>query len=1247
MQLPLALRPFQKIGEKLLHDGKVKQVEFSGNTYQVQVIDEKAHRDVWSFLQLDNSNRLKDSFCSCDESEDVAACPHLVASYLHIFNKTDQPLHKRFEKSLWNTLCHLYSDRLKIKPNEFKQSSHGTYAIYSLSGKQIFVIKCQTKEASLHIKNILFNRHTETEETSLKFSNLTQEEITLWKEGRPSSNLSYELSFWSDLAKWMMSLQDKGEKYHIEFDYSPEHVPNYITIKFQEFSCKFYISQANLPSIIPALATVESPLPVHRLNSKNIIKITYDKENGCLLINRNESKKKLEHVEEIDKGLRFGSWLFVPQKGFYPLDPLGLLSSSKICGDQITRVLNENFRFIKEHLDGEVLHEVPLKASYAIHFDDQWNLHINTFALSTGDLQLPNSKFFGEWAYLQDKGFYKLDNLRFKSIETLVQSTEVGDFIQQHRSWLNMQEGFETHIASVETQLTYKMASEKGPLSFHRTVASDQTGSSKDFGSWVYITGQGFYAKVTSHIGLPIRPGTTLVAEQIPLFIRINREELKMIPGFFSEKNPIVHAGLDIFLDKNRQITITPYYDLLSEYHQKLVGFFDEFTYVEGEGFSELPSSCRLPVDYRTPVHIDPNGEALFLNYELPQIKPLVRNMDSRLQYPENLKLEAHQITRPDPNKKGLYAIQLSYLSELGEVPLPLLWTALKKKQHFCFSPAGLIDLKDKRFEWLRLIDKNRLDRRRNILTLSTIELIRLNAFDLIEVKNTKKDGYQQSLELLRELTEFYIPEDPDLTGFECTLRPYQQVGLNWLWFLYHHGLSGMLCDDMGLGKTHQTMGLLTAVTNYHKKMGEGVNRHFLIICPTSVIYHWQDKLAAFLPGLRVCTFYGSNRSLKEFKEQYDILLTSYGIWRNEHDLLSQIPFEVAVLDEIQIAKNHNSRLHTSLASLNAQMRLGLTGTPIENHLRELKSLFDLTLPSYMPGEKDYREFFIKPIEKDHDPKRKALLSRLIHPFVLRRKKEDVLIDLPEKIEEISHCGLLEEQARMYNEVVERSRKVILEELNQKDQAIPYIHVFAILSYLKQICDHPACYLKQPENYKQFPSGKWDLFVELLNEARESQQKVVVYTQYLHMLDIMQNYLNEAGIRFASIRGATTNRGEELKRFNEDPTCEVFLGSLQASGLGIELTAASVVIHYDRWWNAARENQATDRVHRLGQTRGVQVFKLVTKGTFEEKIDAMITRKGKLMEDIVGVDDQRLIKHFDRDEIIELLQSVKPSSISS
>jgi SNF2 family DNA or RNA helicase len=326
-----------------------------------------------------------------------------------------------------------------------------------------------------------------------------------------------------------------------------------------------------------------------------------------------------------------------------------------------------------------------------------------------------------------------------------------------------------------------------------------------------------------------------------------------------------------------------------------------------------------------------------------------------------------------------------------------------------------------------------------------------------------------------------------------------------------------------------------------------------------------------------------------------------------------------------------------------ARMTLGLTGTPIENNLRELKSLFDIVLPSYMPEEPTFRKIFSNPIEKDGDPKAKALLGRYIRPFMLRRRKVEVLQDLPEKTEELSHCELSTEQVALYQEVLATGRKQIVENLEDGSKPIPYVHIFALLTKLKQICNHPAAYLKDAANYASHQSGKWDLFVELLYQARLSKQKVVVFTQYLDTLDIMEHYLTEKGIGYATIRGQTVNRGEQLKRFKHEPECEIFLGSLNAAGLGIDLTAASVVIHFDRWWNPSRENQATDRVHRIGQQRGVQVFKLITKNTLEENINRLIQRKAKLINEIVSSDDQNVVKHFTRTELLELLQFVQGS----
>jgi SNF2 family DNA or RNA helicase len=1236
MQLPEFLRPFKAMAEQYIEQGHIHDIVFSGNTYQVQVFDSKTDKYYWAFLQLNAKGLIKDCFCSCEASELSAQCGHIAAAYLFIYKKHKLPLHQRFERSLWNCLCKLFAERLGCEQEVLLHPGSEEWSVVSPSGKKVFYIRSKNPASLAKLDAMLLQRRVETEETSLKFSNLHQEEIIRWREGRPSLKLSYELSFWNDIAKWLMLLQDAEHPYHISYEYSSKKIPNFLHANFSEVEVGFYLSEANLSLLIPAFGTVKSPLGVYNFIHEAISRITYDKSSGCLSVERPQaaiSKLQKEMKAKKEKmGISIAGWLFVPNDGFYPEMNTSLTSTPQICGSKVASVLNDHYSTVESFLQGAKLHADPVSVSYTLVFDPKWNLRITCFLFNPGDLTQGASRFFGDWAYLDDDGFYKLQDMQFDQVEVEIPSKEVSDFVSQRRSWLNTQEGFHTYLTSIEAQLLYHL-SKDNKLIFERKIAVHEAQSSKDFGQWIYIAGQGFYSKVSNQIGLPLRPNVVLSETQIPFFIRSNREELQIVPNFFSETCPVEAAGLAVELLKDRTIRVRPVYKLFPRYEGSDVRFFEEFAYVRGEGFHELPAQLKLPDKYRSPVDIESDQLAMFLTYELESLKDYIVSIDPHLAKPLHLALEAKDIHLVSQGSKPAYDLQLHYKSHSGEVSVSALWNAAKKKQRFVFSDAGLVDLEDARFNWLRLLNKEQIDKQNNTAHLSALELLRLNALDDIVVPIGSAGR-----NLLKELTEFKIPEPPDLQGFNCTLRPYQQHGVHWLWFIYSFQLAGLLCDDMGLGKTHQTMALLAGAVNKHKAEGGGKPLHFLVVCPTSVLYHWEEKIAAFLPGLRVCTFYGSERNLDLFHEEYDLLLTSYGILRLESAELSKIPFEIAIFDEIQIAKNYTSRVHSSLLTIQAKIRLGLTGTPIENRLRELKSLFDIVLPSYMPTESDYREFFVKPIEKESNSDRQGMLSRLIKPFVLRRRKKEVLLDLPEKSEEIAHCYLHDDQRRLYAELIEGSRRKLLDELQDTSNRIPYLHIFALLSGLKQICDHPAVYLKEPGEYKNYHSGKWDLFVELLREARESQQKVVVFSQYLAMLDIFESYLNELGIGFATIRGSTTNRGEQLARFAQDPSCEVFLGSLQAAGLGVDLTAASVVIHYDRWWNAARENQATDRVHRIGQVRGVQVFKLVTKGTFEEQIDDLISRKGKLMEEIVGIDDHEVLKRFDREDLIKLLR---------
>lgn len=1241
VQLPEELKSYQNEAESEIQRGAVKEIEFSGSTYQVLVENSELQK-FWVFLQLNGKNEIKDAFCSGEHEIESPHCLHVAIAYLSLFGISGEPLHLRFLRSLWNKLCFLFEDRLGSDPRAVRKKARGKYLCESNSGKRILEIQGLTEDAIQDLEKILHKKEEETEETSLKFSNLTMEELVSWREGNPPRPLRYMLSFWSDIAKWLMRKQDNGDPYQISFKYSKKELPNWIQVDFDDLMVGFYISEVNLPQVIESLNTVKSPLNVYHSAGDEIERVIYDKEEQVLRIEgKNKKSSQIPKKSlETHSGISINGWSFVPGKGFYANEPIELLRTPVLYGQEISEILSEHSHLISSLIVDCRVQRESISLSYHLEFDQDWNLHITAFLFELGDLTTGFSWVMGDWAYLDNDGFYSIEGNRFHDAEIIVSIHQVSDFVSQNRSFLNLHEGFHTHIRSMEYQLSYHISPQKR-LTFIRNVAMSTEGiRQQDFGAWVYLEGHGFYSKSSTSFHFLLRSGMSLSAEQIPLFIRMNQEELALIPHFFCNSCPVVKSGLRIELEAKQKVKITPEFELKSGYHDKVIQLFDEFVYLEGEGFHELPLDMRLPEKFRLPIEIEKEELLIFLTYEIDSLYSHASYVDPQLFKPQTYHLGTDFIEPVQEKGRGWYRFHLYYLTEKGRISVNTLKASLKKKFHFLFSDAGLIDLRNEQFDWLRQHPKERFEK--DSILLTSLEFMRLNAYDpivMLEDENGLISAESQAH--MNQLTQLHTHDKPVISDLKCELRPYQEIGVEWLWFLYCNQLSGLLCDDMGLGKTHQTMALLGSINNFFKIHAEGNRPHFLIVCPTSVIYHWQEKLQQYLPSLNVCTFYGINRNLETFHQEYDILLTSYGILRNEREVIGKIVFEAAVFDEIQIAKNQFSKVYEALLNVKTQMRLGLTGTPIENHLRELKSLFDIVLPSYLPGEQAYRNFFIKPIEKENDIRKKTILRRLIHPFVLRRKKENVLKDLPEKMEEVSYCDLNIEQEQLYTEVLEQKRMHLMEELRNDHSSVPYLHIFALLSSLKQICNHPALFLKRVEEYQKYQSGKWDLFLELLREARESEQKIVIFSQYLGMLDIIESYLTEQNVGFAALRGATHNRKEQIQRFNQDPQCEVFVGSLHAAGLGIDLTAGSVVIHYDRWWNAARENQATDRVHRIGQTRGVQVFKLVTKGTFEEKIDEMIKRKGKLMEEVVGIDDHQTLKKFSREELMELLDFVK------
>ncbi|MEN9528787.1 MAG: hypothetical protein RI932_660, partial [Pseudomonadota bacterium] len=469
--------------------------------------------------------------------------------------------------------------------------------------------------------------------------------------------------------------------------------------------------------------------------------------------------------------------------------------------------------------------------------------------------------------------------------------------------------------------------------------------------------------------------------------------------------------------------------------------------------------------------------------------------------------------------------------------------------------------------------------------------------------------------------------ELPSLRSTHLTLRPYQLDGFKWLWWLYSNGLGGLLADEMGLGKTHQTMALLSAVAEREPR------KISLVVCPTSVIDHWLDKLTQFVPSVRVICYHGAQRKQEALKRpsQHVVLVTSYGILLRDFEFLMRCPTELVILDEAHLVKNQSTRTYRAAVRLGSRMRLCLTGTPLENDLLELKNLFDYIAPNYLGTDSEFKKKYMS------DRRASALadleLQRLIHPFKLRRNKRDVLTDLPDKVEDIRHCNLNKRQVELYNEALALKGRELVEALESEQSPIPYVHIFSIISFLKQICNDPA--MLDPR-YEGVGSGKLELFEEILSEALASDQKVVVFSQYAKMINRLSERLTQRGVKHVVLTGQTTQRGQLVKQFQEDNEVKVFLGSLLAGGTGIDLTSASVVIHYDRWWNAAKENQATDRIHRIGQQKNVQVYKLVTKGTLEERIDEIINRKKLIFERFVE-EDAEIFKNLSREDLLKLL----------
>lgn len=495
-----------------------------------------------------------------------------------------------------------------------------------------------------------------------------------------------------------------------------------------------------------------------------------------------------------------------------------------------------------------------------------------------------------------------------------------------------------------------------------------------------------------------------------------------------------------------------------------------------------------------------------------------------------------------------------------------------------------------------------------------------------VEWKNAK-----ELRELANKLKNFTgITQIEPSTNLQATLREYQTFGLSWLNFLYEFKFGGILADDMGLGKTIQTLAFLQIL----KERGE-LNKPSLIIMPTSLIGNWKNEIRKFTPNLSFLELYGADRAEKFAKiNDYDIILTTYSLAGRDEERYEKEQFNYIILDEAQKIKNPTTKLSQAIKRFQAEHRLALSGTPIENHLGELWSIFDFLMPGFLDNLTTFRSFFQNPIEKEHDLNRRELLNRKVAPFILRRTKDEVVHELPPKTEIIKRATFDAKQAKLYENIRVTMESKVREAIKGKGLSRSHITILDALLKLRQVCCHPQL-LKLDSAKNVQNSAKLEMFLELLESLHEEGKKVLVFSQFTSMLNIMEAEIKKRKYKYTKLTGATRKREEAIEKFTKGDA-NIFLISLKAGGVGLNLVEADTVIHYDPWWNPAVENQATDRAYRIGQDKAVFVYKLIVENSIEEKIIQLQERKKSLQAGIYQGNKEKQ-ESFDGSELVELL----------
>ncbi len=623
-----------------------------------------------------------------------------------------------------------------------------------------------------------------------------------------------------------------------------------------------------------------------------------------------------------------------------------------------------------------------------------------------------------------------------------------------------------------------------------------------------------------------------------------------------------------------------------------------------------------------------------FVNITLPRLQEL-----SEVYYSDDFK-NLH-VKYPSRFSGGIRLNQESNMLEfsfeyedISHEELADIFSSLKeKKKYYRLKDGSFLALDTPEMENMSdLIDK--LDISGKDLSKKVIELPKYRAMYLDNlIEESKLKGVERDKNFSRMVQNIKQPENLDFEipeKLKNVLRDYQKVGYKWFKTLSAYGLSGILADDMGLGKTLQVISFVLSEK-------DSVKEPSLVVAPTSLIYNWQNEVKKFVPQLSVLVVSGMPSERKELlrqAENSDLVVTSYPLLRRDIGLYKDIKFHCCFLDEAQHIKNPNTLNAKTAKQINSKMNFALTGTPIENSITELWSIFDFVMPGYLLSHSKFVKKFEAPIMKHNDKKALKDLSKHISPFILRRLKKDVLSELPDKIESKLTCEMTPEQKKIYLAYLQKSKKEIALELESKGFEKSHIKILALLTRLRQICCHPSMFI---ENFKG-ESGKMQLLEEILSSAFDSGHRVLLFSQFTGMLEIIKQFLNKQKIEYFYLDGSTKaeDRLEMVDSFNSGSK-NLFLISLKAGGTGLNLTGADMVIHFDPWWNPAVEDQASDRAHRIGQKNVVQVMKLITRGTIEEKIFELQQKKKEMIDSVIKP-GETLLSKMTETEIRELFE---------